>query len=174
MATSSRNDSARESDRSAGEISRLSISVCAFRIGGRQFGIEVSRVGEVVHVERVTEVPAAPATITGIFGLRGTPIALVDLSTSLGTAPPRRDEGAMALVLRIGELEFALAIDAVDAVIPADRGSLLPRSDGDSAFVRGFVEVKGLKGLLTLLDPEALATHLHRMRRSAGEEDVAA
>jgi chemotaxis signal transduction protein len=127
-----------------------------------------------VHVDHVSEVPVAPAAITGIFSLRGMPIALVDLSSSLKTEPPRRTDGATALVLRIGDLEFALAIDAVEAVVPPDRGTFLAPIEGESAFVRGFVEVKGRQGLLTLLEPEALAAHLHRMSRGTSEATAVA
>ncbi len=174
LSRESRGSSSRSSTAGGAEPSRLSTSVCAFRIGERRFGIEVSRVGEVVHVEQVAEVPVAPSAITGIFNLRGTPIALVDLSGGLKTAPPRRDDGVTALVLRIGELEFALAIDAVEAVVPSDRGAFLAPMEGESPFVRGFVEVKGVEGLLTLLEPEALAAHLHRMRPGSAEENAGA
>src|SRR6185295_6776910 len=70
-------------------------TLCAFWLGQQCFAISADIVSEVVSVESFTPVPLAPAAVVGLFNLRGTPVALVDLVRALtlagtGDAEPLR------------------------------------------------------------------------------------
>jgi chemotaxis signal transduction protein len=160
---------------------RLESSVCAFWLGAECFGLDVSLVGEVVNVDAVLPVPLAPAPLLGLFNLRGTAVALVDLAQvlALGGAPLPRPEPngpRCALVLRTGELVAAAWIDRMEAVISPDRATFAHPSEGDGPVVKGFVEVvahsrAGAQDtasranlVVTLLDEKAVVANLKRLR----------
>jgi purine-binding chemotaxis protein CheW len=136
-------------------------------------------VGEVVSVEALTPVPLAPAAIRGIFNLRGTPMAVVDLPRALelpGGAPaePRPGQGLAALVLRAGDLLVAALIDRMEMVVPPGRGRFRPRSEGgeESALVQGFLEISEPRTLvMTVLGSDEIMARLAELRfRQADDE----
>src|SRR5215471_4894011 len=158
-------------------------SVCVFWLGNHCYGIVASLVGEVFMVESCAPVPIAPPSVIGVFNLRGTPVALVDLSSvlELPGAQPVTEERAgantMALVLRTGTLLVAAQIRKMEVVVPAGRALYSPpdQSAGEHPVVAGFLELPSRPDLtITLLDPEVLVSRLDQLRyRNIDEEDKA-
>jgi chemotaxis signal transduction protein len=159
-------------------------TLCGFWLGQQCFAIAADLVGEVVAVEAITPVPMAPPAILGLFNLRGTPVALVDLVRALaltGTGdaePVRPGQTRTALVLRPGETnDFLLGalIGRMEMVVPAGRGRFRTRSESneESPLVEGFLEVsdRGSFVMTVLSTPEIVArlTEL-RFRRADDEE----
>src|SRR5262245_8205241 len=148
-------------------------SVCVFWLGEHCFGLQSALVGEVCAVESVTPVPMAPAAVLGLFNLRGTPVALVDLAQVLelpgsGASPDGRSSRTpLALVLRTQSLLVAAHISKMEVVVPAGRGLFSPPDEGagEHPVVAGFLELPERSELtVTLLDPEALVARLDRLR----------
>lgn len=151
---------------SVGSSASLGNSVCAFWIGDTCYALDTDLVGEVVNVEDIVVVPLAPAGVLGLFNLRGTPVALVDLSTVLQLPHARqRSETRTALVLRKTTVLGALIIDRMEAVVPVGQGNFSPRerTDGQVA-VQGFLELKHKDLVLTVLDKAALLAGLQRLK----------
>jgi|GEM_PF-4023579 len=91
--------------------------VCLFTLGGKRFALDTALVGEVVTVSRMLRVPLSPAAVLGLFSLRGTPVAVVDLLAvfAMGGGRPSGDE-TQVLVLRTSEGVVAgVRIDRLDA-----------------------------------------------------------
>ena len=155
-------------------------SLCTFFLGARHFGLDVSLVGEVVTLERISPVPASPAAVRGIFNLRGTPVALLDLSVVLDLEAAKGEGAATtALVLRVDstrslandELLLGLVIDRMEAVSGADRGAFVERGAEDHPAVRGFLELGGeKKEVVTVLEPAVLLERLEATRLSRVED----
>src|SRR5215471_2488352 len=158
-------------------------SVCVFWLGNHCYGIVASLVGEVFVVDSCAPVPIAPPAVIGVFNLRGTPVALVDLSHVLelpGAAPATEERSAgniMALVLRTGAIQVAAQIRKMEVVVPAGRALYSPpdESAGEHPVVAGFLELPSRPDLtITLLDPEVLVSRLDQLRyRNIDEEDKA-
>ena len=55
---------------------------CSFRLERHSFGIEVSRVQEVLRAARMTPVPLAPAGLAGLINLRGQVVTVAETSLS--------------------------------------------------------------------------------------------
>ena len=144
------------------------LGVCVFHIGAQRYGLDVALVGEVVAVEHVIGVPGAPAGVLGLFNLRGTPVALLDLSRVLGlgdeaAAPLGAEPTALVLVGPQGILAAA-RVDRVGAVIPPDRARPMPHERAaDHAAVEMLLETE-THGVVTVLDGAALLAALDHIK----------
>jgi chemotaxis signal transduction protein len=144
------------------------LGVCVFHIGAERYGLDVALVGEVVAVDHVIAVPGAPAGVLGLFNLRGTPVALLDLSRVLGlgdgpSAPLGAEPTALVLVGPAGILAAA-RVDRVGAVIPPDRARPMPHDRAaDHAAVEMLLETEA-HGVVTVLDGAALYAALERIK----------
>jgi purine-binding chemotaxis protein CheW len=145
----------------------LGNSVCTFWIGKRCYALDTALVGEVVNVETTTPVPLAPSAVVGLFNLRGTPVALVDLANVLDLPEGYQGKGEQktALVLRKGSVLGAVLIDRMEVVIPVGQGYFTPRQGDEHPVVQGFLEVDVRGGLvLTVLDATALLQRFERLK----------
>jgi purine-binding chemotaxis protein CheW len=141
------------------------VSLCAFWLGGRCFGLDVRWVGEVVALETMTRVPNTRPAIRGLFNLRGEPVVVLDLGEILDLGDRDQPSGKIGLVLRMGELTAAVQVDRVESIIPAGRGELAPRSDGEHRAVIGLLDDRASGGrIVTVLDSELLLERLHALR----------
>jgi purine-binding chemotaxis protein CheW len=154
-------------------------TLCGFWLGDHVFAVPASIVGEVIQCEAVTPVPLAPPAIRGLFNLRGTPVAVVDLAMALGlpdvqpVEDPQPGRPLTVLVLRADELLVGVVIRRMEMVLPARRGRFRPRRDtGDeNPLVAGFVEVPERGALvLTVLGAADLLDKLEELR-FRGEDD---
>jgi chemotaxis signal transduction protein len=155
------------------ELKWFDHSVCAFWLGDHCYGLVASLVGEVFLAEACTPVPVAPPAVIGLFNLRGTPVALVDMAQILelpgGTTlvDERPDGMLMALVLRADSLLVGALIRKMEVVIPAGQSLLHPadQGPGEHPAVAGFLELPERPELtVTLLDPQELVSRLDRLR----------
>jgi purine-binding chemotaxis protein CheW len=141
--------------------------LCTFWLNDRYFGLDVSLVGEVVAVDAVIPVALAPPSVRGLFNLRGTPVALLELATVLGLTEAQRTSARTqsALVLRHEELTVAVVIDAMDAVVASERGTFAEPGARDHPAVKGFLELEGAAArVVTVLDPAVLLERLEAVR----------
>jgi purine-binding chemotaxis protein CheW len=154
-------------------VQRLQHSLCAFWLGEQCYGLETTMVGEVMTVDAVAPVPLAPAPVRGLFNLRGTPVALVDLSRVLElpdlmpVEEPRPGRPLVALVLRTETMLVGLLIRRMEMVITRGRGTFSPpeATGAEHPVVAGFLELTDRGGLtVTVLDPDALLSRLDRLK----------
>ena len=140
--------------------------VCTFWLGDRHFGLDVALVGEVVTVDAIAKVPMSPDPLRGLFNLRGSPVALLDLGPVLGLpdATPTSSGAVTALVVRDDEMVVGFVIDRMEAVVPAGRGVLTEPTADDHPAVRGFLELPGVAHAVTVLHPTVLLERLEAVR----------
>jgi chemotaxis signal transduction protein len=123
-------------------------------------------------VESFALVPISRPGMRGLFNLRGTPVALVELASIVGVTDTQVEgrDTTTALVLRSGDLLVGLIIDRMEAVIPAGRGKFSPPFEHEeNALVQGFLEVRDRKGgVVTVLEPSALVARLDQLRYVQG------
>jgi len=150
--------------------------VCAFWLGGRCFGLDIRWVGEVVALEAMTRVPNSRPAIRGLFNLRGEPVVVLDLAEILDLG--HRDQpggppiGKIGMVLRMGGLTAAVAVERVESIIPPGRGELAPRGDGEHRAVIGLLDDRASGGrIVTVLDSELLLERLQALRYLTDADD---
>jgi purine-binding chemotaxis protein CheW len=91
-----------------------------FEVAGQLFGLDVSKVQEVLSFHEYTSVPLAPASIGGLFNLRGQVIVAVDLRVQLGLPARTREGPAMNVIVRTPEESVSLLVDRIGEVVELD------------------------------------------------------
>ncbi len=97
--------------------------LCAM-IAGRICGINIMRIREIIKPQPVTEIPGAPAFVSGIFTLRGDIIPVLDTRRRLGLEPSSSDGGERVVVVRGGAGLTGLIVDRIIRVARLSGGSI--------------------------------------------------
>jgi purine-binding chemotaxis protein CheW len=116
------------------------VELCAFRVGGEEYVVDLKRVREVVNPLPVRPVPRAPEAIEGVVDLRGEVIPVVDVRRRFGLEAVPASRKARLLVVRIEGRVQALLVDAVLEVMRIPRSAIrpapsLPGSEGPRLFL---------------------------------------
>jgi purine-binding chemotaxis protein CheW len=123
-------------------------------VGRDWFALPPVALQEVVADPDVTPVPAAPATVRGLFNVRGQIVPLLDTGALLGLDPPARCP--FAVVVRTPKGPAALAVTGLPE--PAELAWLVgpTRARGTvGAYAAG-------ERIAVMLDPVALTEQVHR------------
>src|SRR5438067_10891301 len=142
-----------------------------FQLGAELYGVEISRVHEIIRLQAVTRVPRTPPFVEGIINLRGKVIPVVDLRRRFGLPTAEHTRASRIVVVEIGDQVVGLIVDAVSEVLRIAGATVEP----PSPIVAG-PESEYLHGIAKL--PERLVMLLDLDRVLAREErralDVAA
>ena len=116
------------------------VELCAVRVGGEEYVVDLRRVREVVNPLPVRPVPRAPAAIEGVIDLRGEVIPVVDVRRRFGLEADPASRKAKMVVVRIEGRLLALLVDAVLEVMRIPRSAIrpappLPGSQGPRLFL---------------------------------------
>ena len=145
----------RSSGFAAAEVERSSL--CSVFAGERLYGIETSRIREVLGLKSLAPVPLAPRFIAGIVSYRGDVLTVVSFRALLGLPPA---PGCILVLHGSGNdpQPFGLLADRVGAVMTLSRATFT----GNPATLDGlgkqlFTGVFRMeKGLLVLIDPDRM------------------
>lgn len=129
------------------------IQLLVFQIGGKLFGVEIARLGQIIDFRRPTRTPRRPAYVDGVIAHRGAILPLYSLRRRLGLAPigpgtPGEFRQAILLVrLPPDDRLLGVSVDSVFKVIALDRETILtppPKVFGiRSEFIRGVANLGG-------------------------------
>ena len=109
---------------------------CTFQAGGFFFGVDVTRVQEVVRFQALTHVPLAPPEVCGLINLRGQIITTIDLRRRLGLPDRAPDAQPTNLLITTPEGAVSLQVDQIEDVIAVEAGSIEPPPEMMAAGVR--------------------------------------
>ena len=84
------------------------------------FGVEVSRVQEVIRYQEMTRVPLAPSIVSGLINLRGQIVTAIDLRRRLELSDRPADRLPMNVVVRMDEDAVSLLVDEIGDVLYVD------------------------------------------------------
>jgi purine-binding chemotaxis protein CheW len=128
----------------------------SFTIGGETYAIEIDRVRETIRPRRVTPVPRAPESITGIISHRGAIISVLDLSKRVGLEQRAATSTGRIIVVRNGGGLCGLLVDGVGRVVMVPPSAVEPAPVMPVAenreFVSGIVRHRGDMLILLNLD----------------------
>src|SRR5262249_47331611 len=140
----------------------LGLRACIFTVGAEPFAFDLRRVREVVVLDELTSVPAAPPQIVGVANLRGDVLPIVDPGHLLGAAVRRTGRRRRALVVAGAGAHVGLLIDDVIGLETFD--DVLEIGDAtDQPYVAcALGRLRRNEGLVTLLDADKVMTALRR------------
>ncbi|HMV38384.1 chemotaxis protein CheW [Plasticicumulans sp.] len=96
---------------------------CTFRLGSLFFGVEVTKVQEVIRYQEMTPIPLAQRTVSGLINLRGQIVTAIDLRRVLEFEDRPADERPMNVVIRTDEGAVSLLVDRIGDVMHVDSDS---------------------------------------------------
>jgi len=88
-----------------------------FKVSDEVYGVDIMDIKELIKPREVTEVPRAPAFVSGVISLRGVIIPVIDMLERLGLARVRVSGRERVVVVRQGESFCGLLVDEIIKVV---------------------------------------------------------
>ena len=138
-------------------MSENQIVVCELK--DERYGLDISRVYEIIRFQPITVVPQAPSYVEGVINLRGRIVPVVDLAVRFGMPRSTATKASRIVVAGSGDIRVGLIVDGVSEVlmIPDDAIEPTPAavsSTTESHYLRGIAKLGEV--LVILLEMDAL------------------
>ncbi|BBG65199.1 chemotaxis protein CheV [Hydrogenimonas sp.] len=130
------------------------------------YGINVSKVREIIKYPKLTELPGVPDFIEGIFDLRGVVIPVVDLAKWMGISPPQNQEiHPRVIIAEFNNILIGFVVHEAKRIRRINWGDIEPATftsgDGvlDKSKITGVTRIENDEVLL-ILDLESVVEEL--------------
>jgi purine-binding chemotaxis protein CheW len=127
-----------------------------FQLGAELYGVEISRVHEIIRLQSVTRVPRAPAFVEGVINLRGKVIPVVDLRRRFGLPTAEHSRASRIVVVELGDQVGGIVVDGVSEVLRVNTATIEPPSPVvagiDSEYLHGIAKLTDRLVILLDLD----------------------
>jgi len=129
-----------------------------FQLGAELYGVEISRVHEIIRLQSVTKVPRAPSFVEGVINLRGKVIPVVDLRRRFGLPTSDHTRASRIVVVEIGDQVVGIIVDGVSEVLRVNTTTV----EAPSPVVAG-IDSEYLHGIAKLSDRLVILLDLDRI-----------
>jgi purine-binding chemotaxis protein CheW len=138
-----------------------SMQLVSFRLAQEEYGIEITRVQEIILMGEITRVPQTPPYIKGLINLRSTVIPIVDLRLRFNLPQEAFTDETRIMVVNVGGKTVGIIVDGVSEVLRISQEQVSPPPPTVSGLGREYLTglVKLENRLLILLDIEKLLSH---------------
>ncbi len=117
-----------------------------FFIDGREYGIEIRYLIEIIAFQPITFIPNLPQYVKGVINLRGKIIPVIDVRLRFGLPPIEYNEFTCILIMNINNLSAGLVVDGVKEVLKIPREAIEPSPGFEEADMERFVSSIGKSG----------------------------
>jgi purine-binding chemotaxis protein CheW len=132
------------------------LELLVFSLAGERYGIEATRVLEVVPLRGLTPMPCTPSFVLGVVNHRGRVVPVLDVRRLLDLPGEGVAEGWRMVVVEAGGMTFGIIAEAVIEISRVGAEEVAPSPASFTArrqaFVRGVT-----KEMVAVLEVEALA-----------------
>ncbi len=97
-----------------------------FRLSHEWYGVEISKVKEVLRSRKITYLPSSPDHIAGIMNLRGNILSITNLKTIFNIPHEEQTEKTRIIAIESGNLATGLLVDEVVDSIEVPLSKLEP------------------------------------------------
>lgn len=131
-----------------------SMQLVSFRLAQEEYGIEITKVQEIILMGEITRVPQTPDYIKGLINLRNTVIPIVDLRLRFGLAQEPAGDETRIMVVNVQGKTIGIIVDAVSEVLRISPEQIAPPPPTVAGLGREYLTglVKFEKRLLIMLD----------------------
>jgi purine-binding chemotaxis protein CheW len=140
------------------------LRVVTFCLGGEEFGIDVMKVFEILHVPEVRAVPRAPEFVEGVVSLREAILPVIDMR-KLFSLPRGQEDSSRLIITAIGDSRVGLVVDSVPGVVPLAPESITPPPEYFKGLAGRYLEgiASDEARLIILLDVEEILSSKERI-----------
>ena len=125
-----------------------------FCLAQEEYGIEITKVQEIILMGEITRVPQTPPYIKGLINLRSTVIPIVDLRLRFALEETPQTEATRIMVVNVAGKTIGIIVDAVSEVLRVSENQVAPPPPTVAGLRQDYLTglVKLEKRLLILLD----------------------
>ncbi|NJD57635.1 MAG: purine-binding chemotaxis protein CheW [Nitrospirae bacterium] len=129
-----------------------------FNISDDVFGIDISRVLEILRVQKIFSIPGLPGFLTGVMSVRGAVIPVIDLRLRFGMKPSGKKE--RIILVRYGEEKIGFLVDEIREILMLEPEDIRPSPSLFKGFKTEYLTGLGKKGeqIILLLNIDNLLT----------------
>ena len=135
-----------------------SMQLVSFKLGEETYGIEITKIREIILVGEITQIPETPAYVKGLINLRSTVIPVIDLRVRFLLPNSELTPESRIMVLHVGSRTIGIVVDSVNEVLRVTPQEISPApptvTSSGNEYMTGLVRLK--EDLLILLDVDRL------------------
>ena len=130
------------------------MQLVSFRLAQEEYGIEITKVQEIILMGEITRVPQTPNFIKGLINLRSMVIPIVDLRLRFGLELEPATDETRIMVVNVAGKTIGIIVDAVSEVLRISYEQVAPPPPTVAGlgqdYLTGLVKLAGR--LLIMLD----------------------
>ena len=130
------------------------IQLVSFGLNQEEYGIEITKVQEIILIGEITSVPQTPNYIKGLINLRSTVIPIVDLRLRFALPESDATDETRIMVVDVMGKTIGIIVDKVSEVLRVAKDQITPPpptiADLGRDYLTGLVKLE--KRLLIILD----------------------
>jgi purine-binding chemotaxis protein CheW len=136
------------------------MQLVSFRLAQEEYGVEITKVREIILVGDITRVPQTPDYVKGLINLRSTVIPIVDLRVRFGLPETDLTGESRIMVINVAGKMIGITVDAVSEVLRIKHNQIAPPPPTVAGLGREYLTglVKLDDRLLILLDIDKILT----------------
>ncbi len=130
------------------------IQLVSFHLAEETYGVEITKVREIILMGDITRVPQTPEYVKGLINLRSTVIPVIDLRIRFGLPEGDLTDESRIMVLHVAGKMIGIVVDAVSEVLRVSDDQIAPPPPTVAGLGREYLTglVKLEDQLLILLD----------------------
>ena len=130
------------------------IQLVSFHLAEETYGVEITKVREIILMGEITRVPQTPEYVKGLINLRSTVIPVIDLRIRFGLPEGDLTDESRIMVLHVAGKMIGIVVDAVSEVLRVSDDQIAPPPPTVAGLGREYLTglVKLEDQLLILLD----------------------
>ena len=134
------------------------MQLVSFTLGKELYGIEITKVREIILITDITRIPETPNFLKGLINLRSTVIPVIDLRVRFGMPEGETTDESRIMVLQARGKTIGIVVDAVSEVLRVKQEHISPPPPTVAGLGREYLSglVKLDERLLILLDVDKI------------------
>ena len=153
-----------------------------FFVEEEQYGIDISRIKEIIAAMDITHIPKTPDFVKGVINLRGSIIPVVDVRLKFGMPEREMDVNTAIIIYEVNKVYIGFIVDQVEDVLSLNDENISDAphfgTNIDTSFIENVAEVENdvimLLNLEKIFEAEELLdiSKLEQDKKQTKEEEV--